>query len=274
MEEQLNKENEGKERKVLTKKRILFVLFLLLVGIAVFLGFMLKNRKDEDDKQKKVIEKVQEEKKKKGVKKLHKKYKDMIGWVEIEGTDFSYPVMQTGLKGHHEEDWMYYLHKDVYENYSFYGTPFLDVRCTTDSDNLIIYGHNINGRRYFGYLQNFRTEEFFRKHKSFSFTKVNDVKTDYQVVSVIETTKYASYYDFTDYGNVQEYADAVSHILSGSKFNNDMNEQLKKELNENTVEAFFHKYQFVSLSTCRTSEGRDKRLLVIGYRERKLIQEQ
>ena len=39
----------------------------------------------------------------------------------------------------------YYLHRDVHGDYSFYGTPFLDVRCKTDSDNLIIYGHNING---------------------------------------------------------------------------------------------------------------------------------
>ena len=93
MEEQLNKENDVKERKVFTKKRILFVLFLLLIGVAIFLGFVLKNRKDEDDKQQKVIEKVQDEKKKKGVKKLRKKYKDMIGWVEIDGTDVSYPVM-------------------------------------------------------------------------------------------------------------------------------------------------------------------------------------
>lgn len=97
---------------------------------------------------------------------------------------------------------------------------------------------------------------------------MNDVETNYQVVSVIETTKYASYYDFTDIGNENDYKEAVSHILSGSKFHNDMNERLKKELNEETVEAFFHKYQFVSLSTCRTSEGHVKRLLVIGCKER------
>ncbi len=91
-----------------------------------------------------------------------KKYKDMIGWLEIKDTGFSYPVMQTGIKGPHEGDWQYYLHRDVHGDYSFYGTPFLDVRCKTDSDNLIIYGHNINGRRYFGYLQNFREETFLR----------------------------------------------------------------------------------------------------------------
>ena len=267
MEEQLNTEPR-KGRKATPKRAILFFLFLCLVVVAVLLGMRLKHIKEDDDKQDEIVHEIQDEKEKDGVKKLHKKYKDMIGWVKIDGTEFSYPVMQTGTKGHHKDDWMYYLHKDVKGNYSFYGTPFLDVRCTVDSDNLIIYGHNINGRRYFGYLQNFREESFFRKHKSFSFTKVNDVETNYQVVSVIETTKYASYYDFTDIGNENDYKEAVSHILSGSKFHNDMNERLKKELNEETVEAFFHKYQFVSLSTCRTSEGHVKRLLVIGCKER------
>ena len=44
--------------------------------------------------------------------------------------------MQKGIKGHHEGDWQYYLHRDVHGDYSFYGTPFLDVRCKTESDNL------------------------------------------------------------------------------------------------------------------------------------------
>ena len=69
-------------------------------------------------------------------------------------------------------------------------------------------------------------------------------------------------------GNEDEYADKVLQILNESKFSNDMNDKLKKELNEKTVEAFFHKYQFVSLSTCRTGEGQEKRLLVIGCREK------
>lgn len=43
---------------------------------------------------------------------------------------------------------------------------------------------------------------------------------------------------------------------------------MEKEMNEETVEAFFHKYQFLTLSTCRTGEGRDARLLVIGCRKK------
>lgn len=265
----MKQNNINEERIVLIQEIIQFVLFLCLLTCSVFLSIKLKETKEEDDHQVEVIESVQEEKKEESIDTLQKKYDDMVGWVEIKGTDFSYPVMKTGIKNHHEDDWMFYLHADVNGEYSYFGTPFMDVRCNDNSDNLIIYGHNINGRKLFGYLQYFRDEEFYKKNHTFTYTKVNDVKQEYNIVAVIETDKYSSIYDFTEVGNEDEYAANVLQILNESKFSNDMNDKLKKELNKKTVEAFFHKYQFVSLSTCRTGEGQEKRLLVIGCREKK-----
>ena len=211
------------------------------------LGLWLKRTMDQEIKQDNIEKEITTEKEKDGVRNLHKKYKDMIGWLEIKGTGFSYPVMQTGIKGHHEGDWQYYLHRDVHGDYSFYGTPFLDVRCKTDSDNLIIYGHNINGRRYFGYLQNFRQETFFKEHPVFSFTPVEGKKQDYHIVSVLETYKYADYYSFTDYGNEKDYYGMVEKILSHSKFQSEAAKKMKREMNESSAEAFFRKYKFVTL---------------------------
>ena len=146
---QQNNISTPKGRRVFSRG-ILFFLFLILAVIALVLGLNMKRYTDRERKQDNIEKEITTEKEKDGVRNLHKKYKDMIGWLEIKGTGFSYPVMQTGIKGHHEGDWQYYLHRNVHGDYSFYGTPFLDVRCKTDSDNLIIYGHNINGRRYFG----------------------------------------------------------------------------------------------------------------------------
>ena len=263
----INNISTPKGRKVFSR-RILFFLFLILAVIASILFLYLKRTVDQERKQDKIEKEITTEKEKDGVRNLHKKYKDMIGWLEIKGTGFSYPVMQTGIKGHHEGDWQYYLHRDVHGDYSFYGTPFLDVRCKTDSDNLIIYGHNINGRRYFGYLQNFREETFFRKHPKFSFTAVGEKEKEYCVVSVLETDKYADYYSFTDYGNEEDYCRMVEKILSHSKFQSEAAKKMKKEMDERDAEAFFRKYNIVTLSTCRTMDGRDKRLMVIGCRKR------
>ena len=66
----------------------------------------------------------------------------------------------------------------------------------------------------------------------------------------------------------EEYRNLVQKILDGCLYPCEGTDILEKEMNEKTVEAFFHKYQFLTLSTCRTGEGRDARLLVIGCKKR------
>ena len=94
---QLNNSSTPKGRKVFTR-RILFFLFLILAVIASILALYLKRTVDQERKQDKIEEEITTEKEKDGVGNLHKKYKDMIGWLEIKGTGFSYPVMQTGIE--------------------------------------------------------------------------------------------------------------------------------------------------------------------------------
>ena len=238
------------------KIKIFFFLFLL--GIAVYFESRIITDQVKNQQEEGKYEHLQQEKKKKGVKKLQKKYGDMVGWLEIKNTEFSYPVMQT------KSNPQFYLHRDVNGNYSFYGTPFLDSRCMTDSDNQIIYGHNINGRRFFGYLQNYREENFYKKYPSFYFTKVGGVEKKYQIISVIKTDIKSACYEFTDSYNDEEYRGYVQEIINDSMYSCKFAELVKKEMNEKTVEAFFHQYQFVTLSTCRTGEGKDARLLVLG----------
>lgn len=64
---------------------------------------------------------------------------DMVGWIQIEGTNIDYPVMQTPA------DPTYYLKHDFEKNYTDYGCPFMQADCDAlaPSDNLIIYGHNM-----------------------------------------------------------------------------------------------------------------------------------
>ena len=247
--------------RIISKRWILFFLFLLLVIVVTGILWCHYTTRDRQDKQR--YEKLQKEKREEGMMpKLRKRYEDMVGWLEIKKTDFSYPVMQT------KDNPEYYLHRDEKGGYSFYGTPFLDSRCSLESDNLIIYGHNINGRRFFGYLQNYRDREFYESHKNLCFTKVDGVEETYPIVSVMKTDIDSDCYRYTDIYNDEEYRNLVQKILDGSLYPCEGTDILEKEMNEETVEAFFHKYQFLTLSTCRTGEGRDARLLVIGCRKK------
>lgn len=110
--------------------------------------------------------------------------------------------------------------------------------------------------------------ERLQEHPKFSFTAVGEKEKEYCVVSVLETDKYAEYYSFTDYGNEEDYCRMVEKILSHSKFQSEAAKKMKNEIEESGAEAFFRNYQFVTLSTCRTMDGKDKRLMVIGCRKR------
>lgn len=74
-------------------------------------------------------------------------------------------------------------------------------------------------------------------------------------------------YSFTDVGNWDEYGEYVNKILSGSLYQTEMGKQIGEELEKNTPEEFFRKYQFLTLSTCRSWVGRDARLLVVAARK-------
>ena len=58
-------------------------------------------------------------------------------------------------------------------------------------------------------------------------------------------------------------------ILNGSLYPTKAGEEIKREMEKDSLEEFFKKYRFVSLSTCRSWVGKDARLLVIGAEERK-----
>lgn len=74
-------------------------------------------------------------------------------------------------------------------------------------------------------------------------------------------------YDFTDYGNEEDYSRAVKRIIDKSKYRNAVAESIGKEMKEKSVEAFFKSYKFITLSTCRTMDGKDKRLMVVACKE-------
>ena len=251
------------------KKRILLCigsalafLFLLVIGLNLF-----GDQTDEiisEDKEQKDFVKIADEEKKKGPDVLKKKYKDMIGWIEIPDTDFSYPVMQTGVKKHRENEPEFYLHADVKGEYSYIGTPFLDFRCTLGSDNLIIYGHNIRGGRMFGLLHGYRKTEYYKEHPVIYFTKCGSTKEEYDIVSVMVTDINSFMYTFTDIFTDTLYKENIEKLLAQSIYETEAGKELRNEIKDADVEELFHKEKFITLSTCRTGEGRDKRLLIIA----------
>lgn len=85
---------------------------------------------------------------------------DIVAWLEIPGTNISYPVVQT-------EDNETYLNRDFEGNKSVAGAVFLD--CDSDGDLMgrhsILYGHHMKNQTMFAQIVKFKEEEFFRENR-------------------------------------------------------------------------------------------------------------
>lgn len=115
---------------------------------------------------------------------------DFAAWIKIEDTVVDYPVMYT------PDDREKYLHRDFEERYSFSGLPFLDSNCKLDpeSDNLIIYGHNMGNGTMFRTLMSYTDQEFWKNHSQVQLTTLYEERT-YDIVAVFYDRVYYKYED-------------------------------------------------------------------------------
>src|SRR5699024_4597425 len=100
---------------------------------------------------------------------LQKQNSDIVGWVEIEGTNISYPVMQG-------EDNEFYMKHNYLKEENTYGSLFLDkdYDWNNKSSNLLIYGHNMQDGTMFHDLLNYADEQYYKKHPTVRFTTAEE----------------------------------------------------------------------------------------------------
>ena len=183
---------------------------------------------------------------------LYLENSDMVGWIQIKGTNIYYPVMQTPA------DPNYYLKHDFEKNYTDYGCPFMQADCDAlaPSDNLIIYGHNMKDGSMFADLAKYRSKDFWQSHKTVWFDTALG-SCAYEIFAVIHTTVQAdaadafAFYLFVDAAAPEDFADYVSACKARALYDTDISAEYGDKL--------------LTLSTCDniTDNGR---LLVIAKR--------
>ena len=84
---------------------------------------------------------------------------DVIGWIEVPGTDVDYPLVA-------DED-NFYLTHDLYGEESVYGAIYMDENNKGDlqQPHLILYGHNMKDGSMFASLHKFEDEAFFDENR-------------------------------------------------------------------------------------------------------------
>ena len=252
-------------------KKYIIILLLLIVILAISSFFIIKefaeNKKEidiYDDLQEIVIEENTdidttnvdteieksegESSNKYNLENIAKINSDVVGWIKIGNTNIDYPVMQNGD---------YYLHRNIYKNYSSHGTPYLAEYCNIQySDNLIIYGHHMNDNSMFAQLDNYKKHSFYENHKYIKFYSYYNGKTiekTYEVAIAFKTVVYSDkgfkYYNYTNFSDVQELNDFIENCRKLEFYNTGIDINYGDKL--------------ITLSTCEYSQ-KDGRIVVVA----------
>lgn len=142
---------------------------------------------------------------------------DIIGWLEMESVDISYPIVQS-------DDNDFYLHRTFRKQDNFAGSIFLDYLNSPNFSNRnnIVYGHNMKNGSMFGILKQYQDQEKYDKSKYFwIYTPTRIYKYEIFSASVVGTysdsyqiafANQADFKEFLDQAKQQSMIETTAHV--------------------------------------------------------------
>ena len=135
---------------------------------------------------------------------------DIVGWVEVEGTDIDYLVL-------YDTD-NYYLNHTYQYQYSGAGSIFMqDYNHSDFSDfNTVLYGHNMASGAMFAQLHRFEKSDFFDAHDTITIY-TPDRRLTYRIFAAYKTDNLniMTHFDYSTEEGREEYIDRIyTHTYS------------------------------------------------------------
>ena len=126
---------------------------------------------------------------------LIKRNDDVVGWLRINNTQVNYPLLidpgditpGMGYGDQYVEYNEYYLHHDIDRKYLFEGNIYMDCRDNfgavegLQSENIVIYGHNMLNGSQFGNLRLYKDTSYYWNNP---FVYLSSIYRDYEYVIV------------------------------------------------------------------------------------------
>lgn len=174
---------------------------------------------------------------------VYEKNPELFGWIQIDNTRIDYPVMHT------PDDPEKYLHMNFDGEYSFAGVPFVDAKCSADSDNLLIYGHNMTDGSMFRGIMKYQQKDFWQRNPVIRFNTLYE-EQEFEVLAAFydrvyyKTETCFKFYQFIDAADEADFDNAITQFKS-------------KALYDTGVDAVYGD-QLITLITCTdyTDNGR------------------
>lgn len=199
--------------------------------------------------------------------------RDYMGWIKIENTDVDYPFVKDPGEIHEDNNYYgnsyygineFYLHHDFDKReYEFAGTLFMDY-CDNfeaveelQSENIVIYGHNMANNTMFGSLRRYRQDYDF--YKDAAFVELSNSYRDYDYVICCCFITGGNYYSDFLYWQMEE-------LDTEKEFNDYVDTVRSKQLFDTGVDLKYGD-KLLTLSTCYASED-NSRFVIVARRLR------
>ncbi len=145
---------------------------------------------------------------------------DAAGALRIPEMDFFTPLLLNKSSPN------YYLWKNLYGQYSRYGNPYIDYRCSIEkgslSKNTIIYGHNTHDKLGFNKLTEYMKLEGYKKAPVITVETLYE-KTQWKIFAVMLTNSTTAAdrghlfsYLITDFSSKSQFMDMIDGIKERS----------------------------------------------------------
>ena len=148
---------------------------------------------------------------------MYEQNADLFGWICIENTVLYYPVMHT------PDDPEKYLRLSFEGETSTAGTPFMDAKCGIDSDNYIIYGHNMKNGTMFREILQYANKSYWLEHPMIKFNTLYE-QGEYEVLAAFYDRAYYAdencfkFYRFIKAADKADYDNAIQNYKEKSLY--------------------------------------------------------
>ncbi len=181
--------------------------------------------------------------------KMHNINKDYVFWLSMEGINLEYPVVSSSNDRMGEYT---YLTHDFYKKKNKNGCLFMSENCTTDSDNIIIYGHNMKSGEMFGKLNRYEKASFVKEHPLILVYLKDEIRY-YEIISVFTCPNAKRPFNWESYTYMPG---AGQRVRFGYKVKN-------SSMIATKYDPTIHMDKFLTLVTCEYTHE-DGRLVVIA----------
>ena len=143
---------------------------------------------------------------------LQAKYPDIKGWISIPGTCVDYPVLQSSA-----DNPEYYLRRTYKGEHRTAGSIFFQWDCSAESQNTVVYGHNMNDGTMFAVLQKMADEAFQKEHSQI-LLQTSDGLQEYQVAAVLKTDIQKLPFNRTEFADDADFLSFQKELFAQSLY--------------------------------------------------------